>query len=90
MNLFTKQKQTELLKQTYGYRRGSMGRRDKSGAWDEHTYTTVYKVDNKCDLLYGTGNSTQYSDNPYEKRVWKSLNICVTEALCCTPETNNM
>ena len=35
MNLFTKQKQTHRLqKQTYGYQRGSMGRRDKLGARD--------------------------------------------------------
>ena len=23
------------------------GERDKSGAWDEHTYTTIYKTDNR-------------------------------------------
>ena len=25
---------------------------DKSGAWDEHTHTTIYKIDNNKDLLY--------------------------------------
>ena len=35
--------------QTYGYQRGNGGR-DKSGAWDEHTHTTVYEVDNKQGL----------------------------------------
>ena len=35
-------------KQTYGYQRGNVGwRRDKSGAWDEHTHTTIYKTDNQ-------------------------------------------
>ena len=24
-----------------------MGGRDKSGAWDEHTHTTMYKIDNQ-------------------------------------------
>ena len=51
MNLFTKQKQTyRYRKQTYGYQRGSVGagwRRDKSGVWDEHTQTTIYKIDNQ-------------------------------------------
>ena len=35
--------------------------RDKLGGWDEHTHTTIYKIDNQQDLLYSTGNSTQYS-----------------------------
>ena len=49
MNLFTKQKQTyRYQKQIYGYQRGNMGRgRDKSGAWDECTHTTIYKIDNQ-------------------------------------------
>ena len=48
MNLFTKQKQTyRYWKQIYGYQRENVGGRDKSGAWDEHTHTTIYKIDNK-------------------------------------------
>ena len=48
------------------------GGRDKSGVWDEHTYTTIYKTTNK-DLLYSTGNSTQYSVMAYmEKKLKKS------------------
>ena len=48
MNLFTKQKQTcRYGKQTYGYQRGNVEGRDKSGAWDNHTHTTVYKIDNQ-------------------------------------------
>ena len=35
MNLFIKQKQTHRhRKQTYGYQRGNVGRRDKLGVWD--------------------------------------------------------
>ena len=48
MNLFTKRKQTyRNQKQIYGYQRGNMVGRDKSGAWDEHTHTTIYKIDNQ-------------------------------------------
>ena len=48
MNLFTKQKQTfRYWKQIYGYQRESVGGSDKSGAWDEHTHTTIYKIDNQ-------------------------------------------
>ena len=43
------------------------GGRDKSGVWDEHTYTTIYKTTNK-DLLYSTRNSTQYSVITYIRK----------------------
>ena len=39
--------ETDFHKQTYDYQRGNVGDRDKSGAWDEHTYTTIYKTDNQ-------------------------------------------
>ena len=43
MNLFTKQKQTyRYWEPTYGHQRGKVGRRDKSGAWDEHTHIAIY------------------------------------------------
>ena len=48
MNLFTWQKQSYRYgKQTYGYQRGNMEGRDKSGAWDEHRHTTIYEIDNQ-------------------------------------------
>jgi len=36
------------------------GGKNQLGDWDKHKYTTIYKITNK-DLLYSTGNSTQYS-----------------------------
>ena len=43
----TKQKQSHRCrKQTYGYQGGKGGRRDKSGDWDWHVHTTIYKLDN--------------------------------------------
>ena len=46
---------------------------DKLGVWDWHIPTTIYKIDNK-DLLYSTGNSTQYSVMTYmgkeSKKEW--------------------
>ena len=48
MNLFKKQKQTHRRrKQTYGYQRGNVRGRNKSGAWYEHVYTTIYEIDNQ-------------------------------------------
>ena len=47
MNLFIKQKQTyRYWKQAYDYQRGNVVGRNKSRAWDEHTHTTIYKIDN--------------------------------------------
>ena len=69
MNLFTKQEQSyRYQKQTYGCQSGNVGVRDKSGAQDEHTHTTMYKIDNQKDILYSTGNSTQYSMITYKKK----------------------
>ena len=33
------------------------GRVDKSGAWNEHTYTTICKIVTNEDLLHSTGKS---------------------------------
>ena len=33
--------------ETYGYQRENIVGRDKSGAWDEHTHTTIYKIGNQ-------------------------------------------
>ena len=47
-------------------------------------------VTNK-DLLYSTGNSTQYSAMTYMRKESKKrvdICICVTDCLCCTEETN--
>ena len=54
-------------------------------------YTLLYLkyVINK-DLLYSTGNPTQYSVTTYMGKEPEKKNscICITESLCCTPETN--
>ena len=39
---------------------GEKGERDKLGDWDWYTGAAIHKINNK-DLLYSTGNSTQYS-----------------------------
>ena len=44
------------------------------------------------DLLYSTGNYTQYPVITYhgkepKKRIHIHVYICITESLCCTPET---
>ena len=69
MNLFTKQKQTyRYQKQTYGYQSRNAEGRDKSGAGiNIHTLLYIREIINK-DLLYSTGNVTQYSVITYMRK----------------------
>jgi len=65
MDLFTKQRETQIKKKTYGYHGGEEGR-DKSGDWDWHLHTTIY--------IYGEGNGNplHYSclENPMDGGAW--------------------
>ena len=61
---------------------GRGGRRDKLGDWDWHIHATIYikQVTNK-DLLYSTGNSTQYSVMTYKRKESKkewNIYVCIT------------
>ena len=46
----------------------------------------IYKI-NK-DLLYSTGNYIQYLVITYNTKGSENKCICITESLCCIPETN--
>ena len=55
--------------------------------------TMIYRMDNNKVLLYSTGNYIQYpvinhSGKECEKEYIKTINVCVFESLCYTPETN--
>ena len=50
-----------------------------------NTYTVLYiKYITNKDLLYSTGSSTQCS----VREIGMDMCICITNSLCCTPETN--
>ena len=63
-------------------------RGDRLGGLDEHIHAIIYKrtslyikqITNK-DILYSTGNCTQYF-----VIIYKEKNMA--ESLCCTPETS--
>ena len=60
--------------------------KDKSGDWDWHMYVTIYKMDNNKNLLYSTGNSTQYSVLTYMGiEFFKRVNVylCNWSTLLC-------
>ena len=76
MNLFTKQKQSHRCrKQTYGYQGGKAGVGGINWEIGIDIYTILYikQITNK-NLLYSTGNSTQYSVMTYmgieSKKEW--------------------
>ena len=47
LNLLTKQKQTQRLREpTYGCQEEGW-RKGQSGHWDGHVHTTVFKIDNQ-------------------------------------------
>ena len=57
---------------------------------DIYTLLHIKQITNK-NLLYSTGNSTQYSVMTYmgkeSKKEW-IICICITDSLCCRAETN--
>ena len=60
MNLYTKPKQTHRhRKQTYGYQRGKDGEINWVFGVNRYTLLYIKQISNK-DLLYSTGNYTQY------------------------------
>ena len=67
MNLFTKQKQTYIenkLTVTEGETRVG---RHKSGAWVEHMYTTMSKIDDR--------HATQYTVITYMRKESRKINV---------------
>ena len=66
------------------------GKRNKLVFWDEHTFTTNYKTDNKR-LLYSTGKCIQYLIVTYngkesEKCIYFMYVIHKTESFFYKPE----
>ena len=77
MNLYTKQKQTHRhRKQTYGYKRGKRrGGINQDLGINIYTLLYIKQITNK-DLLYSTGNYTQYFVITYEGKESKT-NRCI-------------
>ena len=73
---------------TWGKERGEI---NWETGTDICTLLYIKQITNK-DLLYSTGNSTQYSVMTYMgknlKKEWIYIYIHITDSLCCTPETN--
>ena len=77
MNLFTKQKETQRLReQTYGYPGGRMGGRDSQGVWNRHVHTAMFKMDNQVDPQDDGG--VRYGDRLPPHKYIKNTSTCGT------------
>ena len=88
INLLTKQKETQRLREGTVVTKGE-GRR-KEGVWDGHVHTTMFKMDNQ------QGPTAQHRELCWmscasldASGVWERMVtcICMAESLPCSPET---
>ena len=84
MNLFTKQQQTQTLKQTCGTK--GEGVNQEFGG-NKYTLLYIKQIIIK-DLLHSRGNSIQYSGITCMGKEAEKDGSMYTESLCCIPETN--
>ena len=68
-------------------REGSGGQGEINQEFGKNIYTLLYiKQITNMDILYSTGNSTQYFVITYKGN--ESEKEYMTESLCCIPESN--
>ena len=61
------------------------------GVWDWHIYISIFKIVNQQGpAVEHRELCSVFCNNLNGKRIWKRIDtcICITESLCCTPETN--
>ena len=85
MNLFTKQKTTDVENKLMVIRGKWRGGMNWEIRIDIYTLPFIKEITNK-DLLYTTGNSTQYSNDLYGYGV--DICVYITDSLCCIAEIN--
>ena len=69
--------------------KGQRWGRDKLGVWDEQIPLYTKYINNKDLLHSSTGNYIQYLVITYNRKE-SEKNMCITESLCCIPETNTI
>ena len=79
-----------LKERIYGYQGEKRGRA-RSAVWDRHVYTTIFKIDNQQGpTVQHRELGSIFCNNRNGKRIWERIDICIciSESLCCTPDTN--
>ena len=72
---------------------GKGGEEGQTGVWDWHVHTTIFKRDNQQEVTVQHKELCSiFCNNLNGKRIWKRIDTCtcITESLCCTPETNTI
>ena len=92
MNLFTNRNRLTDIENKLMVTKGEMwvegGGINQELGMNINIILNIRQITNK-DLLYVTGTSTQYSViNFKRKESKKRMNTCITESLCCIPETD--
>ena len=82
MNLSMKQKRTQRHREETC---GCCGGRERLGVWDQQMQTSIYRM-GKQQGNYIQYPATNCNGKAYERE--KNIQVCITESLCCTPETN--
>ena len=58
-------------------------------SWGLHIGITICKIDiTTHNLLWSTGSHSIFCNNLYGKRIWKRMDMWITESLSCVSETN--
>ena len=87
-NIFEKQEQTQISKQTLQLLQGKPPGGERNWEGGNNTHTTVKKQKIKKNLLYNTGKSTHQFVITYMEEMSGYIFFNITDALCCTTETN--
>ena len=95
MNLFTNRNRLTDRENKLMVTKWEGGQINQEFGINRYTLLYIKQINNK-DLLYSTGNYTQclvitYNGKESEKvyiYIFIYMYVCITESLCCTPETN--
>ena len=83
--------ETEADSQTWKMNLRVREDRDSPGVWDGCVPTAIFKMENQQGPTVQPGEPcSRLCNNVNGKIIWKNIYtyICLTESLCCTPETN--
>ena len=66
---------------------------DRLRVWDWHIHTAMFKTDNQQGTTIKHRElCSVFCNNLNGERIWKGIDTftCITESLCCIPETNTV
>ena len=90
LHLQSRNRLTEKREQASGYHWGNNGR-DRMGCGNKTLKPTGYKLNNQQGLTAQHHELFSiFCNNLNGEKIWERLDTCITESLCCIPESNTM